>query len=167
MALLARPALLVADEPTTALDATVQAQVIDLVRAIQADTAMGLLLITHDIAMAAELCDRAIVMYAGYVVEDGPMAELLRMPRHPYTSALLKAMPRLDAAQDVQLEAIPGEPPSARTIFDGCPFLDRCAFADDACRAGVPATEFVAANHSVRCVHHPRLSLGAGGVVDA
>ena len=157
MALLAKPALLVADEPTTALDATVQAQVIDLISAVQAETKMGLLLITHDLAMAVEVCDRAIVMYAGYVVEDGPMAELLRAPRHPYTRALLKAMPRLDTPRDSLLEAIEGEPPSARDVFEKCPFIPRCGHADGACAERLPPLESIGAARTVRCIHHNRL----------
>jgi oligopeptide/dipeptide ABC transporter ATP-binding protein len=161
MALLAKPALLVADEPTTALDTTVQAQVIDLIRTVQSETRMGLLLITHDLAMAAEVCDRAIVMYAGYVVEDGPIAELLRAPRHPYTRALLKAMPRLDTPRESLLEAIDGEPPSAREIFGTCPFIPRCPEANGACAEKLPVLETIGAGRTVRCVHHLRLAAGS------
>jgi oligopeptide transport system ATP-binding protein len=154
MALLSRPKLLVADEPTTALDTTVQAQVIDLIRSLQQETQMGLLLITHDLAMAAEVCDRAIVMYGGYVVEDLPMAQLLRAARHPYTRALLKAMPRLDSPRHLHLDAIDGEPPSPRTVFTACPFMPRCDYAGDDCARGVPELETPSADHKVRCVRH-------------
>jgi peptide/nickel transport system ATP-binding protein len=153
MALLGKPALFVADEPTTALDTTVQAQVIDLIRGVQAETGMGLLLITHDLAMAAELCDRAIVMYAGYVVEDLPMRTLLARPAHPYAQALLAAMPRLDTPRTQDLDTIAGELPSAREGFGHCPFAARCRYRDDACMDGVPATSAIAAGHVVRCVH--------------
>jgi oligopeptide/dipeptide ABC transporter ATP-binding protein len=152
MALLARPALLVADEPTTALDMTVQAQVVDLIRTVQTETGMALLLITHDLAMAAELCDRAVVMYAGYVVEDLPMRRLLRGPSHPYARALLGAMPRLDTPRDARLQSIDGELPSARESFVACPFLPRCGLAADQCARGVPPVDRMADAHSVRCV---------------
>lgn len=159
MALLAKPALLVADEPTTALDTTVQAQVIDLIRSIQAETRMGLLLITHDLAMAAEVCDRGVVMYAGYVVEDASISDLLNTPRHPYTRALLKAMPRLDTPRGDPLEVIEGEPPSAREVFTCCPFVTRCPYADEACSEGLPALEVISDEHAVRCFHHERFSI--------
>ena len=154
MALLAKPSLLVADEPTTALDTTVQAQVIDLIRVLQAENGMSLLLITHDLAMAAEVCDRAVVMYAGYVVEDAPMAELLRRPRHPYAAALLGSLPRLDAPASEPLDAIEGEPASALGDFSCCPFMQRCCHADAHCDGMVPALQTIAPAHLSRCVHH-------------
>ena len=161
MALLAKPSLLVADEPTTALDTTVQAQVIDLIRAVQAENGMSLVLITHDLAMAAEVCDRAVIMYAGYVVEDVTMAELLRRPRHPYAEALLGAMPRLDTPGSQKLDTIEGEPASALGDFDRCPFMPRCRHADAACEGSVPALASIAADHVARCVHPERVGLGA------
>lgn len=157
MALLAKPSLLIADEPTTALDVTIQAQVIDLIRSVQAANKMGLILITHDLALAAEVCDRALVMYAGYVVEDVPMSELLRRPRHPYARALLRAIPRLDRPRTLPLQAIDGEPPSPRQHFAGCPFAPRCDEADSACSAGMPPVESVSSTHAVRCIHHARV----------
>ncbi|MBM3346591.1 MAG: ABC transporter ATP-binding protein, partial [Betaproteobacteria bacterium] len=157
MALLAQPALLVADEPTTALDTTVQAQVIDLIRMLQAENAMGLVLITHDLAMAAEVCDRAVVMYAGYVVEDLPMVELLRRPRHPYAAALLDSMPRLDSPADTPLEMIQGEPASALGHFAGCPFRPRCTYGEAACDGEVPPLQAVAPAQFTRCTQHERL----------
>ena len=153
MALLAKPALLIADEPTTALDLTVQAQVIDLIRSVQSETAMGLLLITHDLAMAAELCERAIVMYAGYVVEDVPMSTLLYGPAHPYTKALLAAMPRLSSPRHVRLKTIDGELPSTRGELNYCPFSSRCAFQDDQCMLELPPIQELGLMHSLRCVH--------------
>ena len=167
MALLTKPVLLVADEPTTALDTTVQAQVIDLIRSIQAETNMSLLLITHDLAMAAEVCDRAIIMYGGYVVENTTMADLLRAPRHPYSRALLDAMPRLDSPRDRQLDTIEGEPPSARERFTCCPFVPRCSFRSDLCNEGVPPLEAVGSEAGVRCVRHRELAplLMAGAAI--
>jgi len=157
MALLAKPSLLVADEPSAALDSTVQAQVIDLIRAVQAETGMGLLLITHDLAMAAEVCDRAVIMYGGYVVEDVAMRRLLEGPGHPYAQALLHAMPRLDTPGSEPLQAIEGEPASPLTVFAQCPFVPRCRHAEAPCDAGVPVLEEVAAGHHVRCVRHGQL----------
>jgi oligopeptide/dipeptide ABC transporter ATP-binding protein len=151
MALLARPALLVADEPTTALDTTVQAQVVDLIRKVQAENRMSLILITHDLAMAAEICDRALVMYAGRIVEDVPMAQLLRGPAHPYSEALLGAMPRLDSPGDRPLTTIDGEPASASTLDDGCAFLPRCRHATEVCGTSVPPLRPQAVSHAARC----------------
>ena len=160
MALLAKPSLLIADEPTTALDSTVQAQVIDLIRSVQAENEMGLLLITHDLAMAAELCERAIVMYAGYVVEDVPMSVLLRGSAHPYAQALLAAMPRLGTPRNVPLNTIDGELPSTRETFDACPFSSSCAFRDEQCMVGLPPIRALGLHRMVRCVH-PRLDFPA------
>lgn len=152
MALLAKPALLVADEPTTALDTTVQAQVIDLIRAVQTENRMSLLLITHDIAMAAEVCGRALVMYGGRIVEDVPMQELLHRPAHPYSEALLGAMPRLDSAGDQPLTIIEGEPSSALHETPGCSFLPRCRYAQAGCHNEVPALRRLGAGHMARCI---------------
>ena len=164
MALLGKPALFIADEPTTALDTTVQAQVIDLIRSVQLETGMGLLLITHDLALAAELCDRAIVMYAGYVVEDLPMRALLAHPAHPYAMALLQAMPRLDTPRTRDLDTIKGELPPVRERFGCCPFAARCGYRDDACMTGIPALAAVGPEHDVRCVH-PRGASAADAAI--
>lgn len=151
MALLAEPKLLIADEPTTALDTTIQAQVIDLIQRIQTETSMSLIMITHDVALAAEVCDRALVMYGGYVVEDVPMSELASDDRHPYTKALLSAMPTLDADRDHALTSIKGEPPSATTVFEGCPFAPRCAEVVDGCRTELPSLVEIRPGTLVRC----------------
>ena len=155
MALLAKPALLVADEPTTALDTTVQAQVVDLIRTVQAENRMSLILITHDLAMAAEVCGRALVMYGGRIVEDIPMSDLLRRPAHPYSRALLEAMPRLDSPGDQPLSTIDGEPLSARLADDGCPFMPRCRHAQPACGVAVPPFSRHGDRHAARCVLPP------------
>ena len=152
MALLAEPKVLIADEPTTALDTTIQAQVIDLIQRIQAETSMSLIMITHDVALAAEVCDRAVVMYGGYVVEDVPVASLASGDRHPYTQALLSAMPTLDADRDAVLSSIKGEPPSATTVFAGCPFAARCSEAVDECRDGLPPIREIESGHHTRCL---------------
>lgn len=152
MALLADPKLLIADEPTTALDTTIEAQVIDLIQRIQKETGMSLVMITHDVALAAEFCDRALVMYGGYVVEDVPMSDLGGPSAHPYTKALLSAMPTLDADRATALTSIPGEPPSAMSTFAGCPFVARCSEVTEACHQGLPELRRVALRHQVRCI---------------
>jgi oligopeptide/dipeptide ABC transporter ATP-binding protein len=150
MALVMGPALLIADEPTTALDVTIQAQVLALLRTLRADTGMGLLLITHDLGVVAEMADRVVVMYAGRVVEEGPVAALFAAPAHPYTRGLLAAMPRLDTP-DAPLAAIPGTVPAPGQWPSGCPFRDRCAHATAACAAAEPALHQVTPGHRARC----------------
>jgi len=137
MAMVNGPSLLIADEPTTALDATIQAQILELLR--QRLGSAGLLLVTHNLAVAAGLCHRIVVVYAGRVVEKGETARILRHPRHPYTRALLRAAPRIDPARP-RLESIPGQPPGPRDLVPGCRFASRCARA------------------SARCADRPRLS---------
>jgi peptide/nickel transport system ATP-binding protein len=135
LALINEPQVIVADEPTTALDATIQAQVLDLLRAMSAKTT--LLLITHDLAVAAEVCDTVYVMYAGRLVEFGPTRQLLDRPRHPYTRGLIAAAPRFDARRSM-LRPIPGTPPRAGDTPVGCAFAPRCPFADAKCRQTDP-----------------------------
>jgi peptide/nickel transport system ATP-binding protein len=150
MALANRPALLIADEPTTALDVTIQAQILRLLRGLKDDLGVSIILITHDMGVVAELCDDLIVMYGGRVVERGAVADVFRAPRHPYTTALLHSVPRIDA--DVgRLRAIPGTPPTATRLPPGCAFHPRCALAIDVCRIEVPPTEAVAPGHSAAC----------------
>jgi oligopeptide/dipeptide ABC transporter ATP-binding protein len=128
MALVMRPSLVIADEPTTALDVTIQAQILELLRDLQRRFGMSLLLITHDLGVVAESASRVIVMYAGEVVEEAPVRDLFASPQHPYTEGLLAAMPRLGAGND-RLETIPGSVPPATAWPDGCRFRDRCAYA--------------------------------------
>jgi oligopeptide transport system ATP-binding protein len=151
MALCTNPALLIADEPTTALDVTVQAQILDLVRGLQNDAAMGMILITHDLGVAAEACDRVVVMYAGRAMETAPVASLFSSPRHPYTRALLDALP---AARDPGegLRAIPGLPPDPRNLPPGCPFAPRCPRVTPACTAAPVALQEVAEGHASACL---------------
>jgi peptide/nickel transport system ATP-binding protein len=129
MAMASRPKVVVADEPTTALDVTVQAQVLQLLRRIQTDTGSAVILITHDLGVIAEMADRVIVMYAGRVVEVGPVFDIFANPRHPYTVGLLSSLPRLDADID-RLEPIPGQPPSPGSLPSGCPFRPRCRLGE-------------------------------------
>ena len=138
MALALDPAVLIADEPTTALDVTVQAQILDLLADLRRETGMGLVLITHDLGVAADVADRVEVMYAGRVVETGPAAEVLRAPRHPYTEGLLASVPT-GAGRERRLDPIPGAPPSLSRIPAGCTFHPRCPYAFDRCRVEMPA----------------------------
>jgi len=137
-ALLCRPALLVADEPTTALDVTVQAEILALLEQLQEDLGLALLLISHDLDVVAEVCERVLVMYAGRAVESGPAARLLAAPRHPYTAGLLASRPRLDTPPGVPLQPIPGQPPDAARLPAGCAFRPRCAVAVAACETDIP-----------------------------
>jgi oligopeptide/dipeptide ABC transporter ATP-binding protein len=149
MALACRPALLIADEPTTALDVTVQMAILRLLQRLQRELGMGVLFITHNLAVVAEIADRVGVMYGGRIVESAPVAELFARPRHPYTRGLLESLPRGGPGR---LKAIPGAVVDPRRPPPGCAFAPRCALAVDACRAGAPALTLPAADHAVRCL---------------
>jgi oligopeptide transport system ATP-binding protein len=138
MALACRPRLLIADEPTTALDVTVQAQILELLRGLVREEGMALILITHALSIVAGLCERIAVMYGGRFVETAPTRDLFRDPRHPYTEALLRAVPRLDEERPERLVAIAGMPPRLDRPFDACPFEPRCPLREERCRAAVP-----------------------------
>ncbi|KIT16317.1 oligopeptide/dipeptide ABC transporter ATP-binding protein [Jannaschia aquimarina] len=140
MALLCRPKLLIADEPTTALDVTVQAQIMDLLEDVRTEFGTALLLITHDMALVAESCDRTVVMYGGRVMEQGPTRALFEAPSHPYTAGLLSAVPRLDG-DDSELAVIPGDPPDMSRLPPGCPFAPRCPLVMETCREVRPVLE--------------------------
>ncbi|WP_432563698.1 ABC transporter ATP-binding protein [Kineococcus sp. SYSU DK003] len=144
------PVVLLADEPTTALDVTVQSQILDLFTALQDRLGTALLLVTHDVSVAADIADRVAVMYAGSIVEQGPAREVLDNPRHPYTQALLDAIPH-PTSERGQLKAIPGSPPVAGAHFTGCAFVDRCPLAQDTCRTDPPALLQVAPAHQAAC----------------
>jgi oligopeptide transport system ATP-binding protein len=132
-ALLCRPDLLIADEPTTALDVTVQAQILELLQALRREFGMAIVLITHDLGVVAGLCERVMVMYAGRIVEQGRIEPIFADPQHPYTVGLLGSMPRLDEATAAELRTIPGQPPNLQALPDGCAFRDRCPFAFERC----------------------------------
>ncbi len=152
MALACRPQLLIADEPTTALDVTVQAQILDLIRALRRDYAMAVLFITHDLGVVAEIADRVSVMYAGQIVESGTVRDVLKRPRHPYTRALLESLPRVDR-RGGKLPTIPGIVPDLRDIPSGCRFHPRCAVAKPGhCDATPPVVETLADGATVRCL---------------
>ncbi|NEW07907.1 ABC transporter ATP-binding protein [Paenibacillus sp. SYP-B3998] len=150
MALCCEPELLIADEPTTALDVTIQAQILDLMKKLNQEMGTAIMLITHDLGIVAEMCDRLVVMYAGKVVEEGPVKDIFRSPRHPYTKGLIRSIPRMDIEQD-QLYSIPGNVPSPGSIKQGCRFAPRCEKAMETCQAHMPDLKFVDYNHKSRC----------------
>jgi oligopeptide/dipeptide ABC transporter ATP-binding protein len=139
MALALEPDLLIADEPTTALDVTVQAQILDLIERMQDELSMAVILITHDLGVVAEHCDRIAVMYAGRIVETGADRDIFYRPHHPYTWGLLQSIPRLDQRRDEPLRPIEGQPPSLIHVPPGCAFHPRCSYVMDVCRTVVPA----------------------------
>ena len=152
MALACRPSLLIADEPTTAVDVTLQAQVLEMIKRLQGELQMGLIIITHDLAVIAELCDRVMVMYLGRDVESGPVEEVFRQPKHPYTVALLNSVPVLGEGHDQRIEAIGGSVPSPLAAPPGCPFHPRCTHAMAGLCDGVyPPARQVGPEHAVSC----------------
>ena len=152
MALACEPQLIIADEPTTALDVTVQAQILDLLKDLADRTGSALVLITHDLGVVARYADRVVVMYAGRVVESAPAAELYARPRHPYTQGLMASVPRLDGDTSVRLVPIEGQPPDLARIPAGCAFAPRCRQASDACRSTPPPLREIHEGHSVACL---------------
>ena len=154
MALSCSPKLLIADEPTTALDVTIQAQILELLADMKARFGMAIMLITHAMGVVAETCQRVVVMYAGKVIEEAPVDELFANPRHPYTQGLIRSIPRIDTAatQKARLEAIPGVVPSLLRPPPGCRFAPRCRFAMAKCREAVPPLREVGGGHKVACV---------------
>lgn len=159
VALAGRPQLLIADEPTTALDATVQQQLVALLRELRRELGLALLLITHDLGLVGELCERTLVLYAGRVMEQGPSERLLSRPTHPYTRGLLRARPRLDADPSLPLVAIPGAPPRRATAMPGCRFAPRCAVALPLCTEAEPALQTLGAL-SRRCHRDGEAAVG-------
>jgi oligopeptide transport system ATP-binding protein len=151
MGLLCEPQLLIADEPTTALDVTVQAQIIHLIAELREKSSMSIIIITHDLAVVADIADRIIVMYAGQMVECGTARDVFYRPQHPYTQGLLKSVPRLDRVSDLGLQAIPGNPPNPVSVPEGCRFRDRCKYAADRCRKD-PPLRTTKSGRASRCV---------------
>ncbi len=152
LALACNPQVLLADEPTTALDATVQIQVLLLLRELQRDLGLGVIFVTHDIGAAVEVADRIAVMYAGRIVEEGTAEQLIHSPRHPYTMALLQSRSHGAMERGQPLQTIPGAPPDLTAIAPGCAFVPRCRFATDACLRDVPAALEVEPGHLARCI---------------
>ena len=152
LALACKPQLLLADEPTTALDATVQIQILLLLRELQREMGLAVVFVTHDIGAALEVADRIAVMYAGRIVEEGPVRTLIRTPRHPYTRALLQGRAHGALAPGMRLQTIGGAPPDLSALPPGCAFAERCVLATDACRAAQPPAVELAPAHRVRCI---------------
>jgi len=152
MALSCAPDILIADEPTTALDVTIQAQIVDLTKRLQDELGMAVIWITHDLGVIAELADRMVVMYAGYIVEEADVFQLYDNPLHPYTLSLLKSLPRVDSSRaGERLATIPGFPPDGITVMPGCPLAPRCRFAVEHCMQENPKLEQIDADHKVAC----------------
>jgi len=159
MALACNPSLLIADEPTTALDVTIQAQIVELVRRLRDQLGMAIIWITHDLGVVAGLAERVLVMYAGHIVEEAGVDELYEAPRHPYTLALLGALPRVDRQRGHLLKSIPGSPPNLLVQSRGCPFAPRCEFVIDGCHEENPELLPIAPGHKLACwvdVHEVR-----------
>ncbi|UXI00921.1 ABC transporter ATP-binding protein [Photobacterium sp. TY1-4] len=152
MALACKPDILIADEPTTALDVTVQAQILELMRTIQAENNMAIIFITHDLGVVAEMCDDVVVMYAGRVVERADVFTLFESPQHPYTQGLLRAIPRLEGQPKTKLETIPGSVPSLQEMPSGCRFRNRCHDQSERCGETVPQPHTVSPGHDVSCL---------------
>ncbi|NDH51704.1 MAG: ABC transporter ATP-binding protein [Betaproteobacteria bacterium] len=155
IALACKPELLIADEPTTALDVTIQAQILDLIAELKDSMGMAVMLITHAMGVVAEVAQRVVVMYAGKVVEEATVRELFAHPRHPYTRGLIRSIPRIDlaATHKRRLEAIPGGVPSMLNPAEGCRFAPRCRYAMPACELSTPSMVEVAPGHRVACIH--------------
>jgi oligopeptide/dipeptide ABC transporter ATP-binding protein len=151
MALSCAPSLLIADEPTTALDVTIQAQIVELVARLREALHMAIIWITHDLGVVAGMADRVIVMYSGFIVEEASVEDLYDSPSHPYTLALLAALPRVDRRRDQRLKSIPGSPPNLLVEPHGCPFAPRCEFVIEKCRAENPALIQLGKNHATAC----------------
>jgi peptide/nickel transport system ATP-binding protein len=164
IALACNPKLLIADEPTTALDVTIQAQILNLMADLKKRVGASIILITHDLGVVAEIAERVLVMYAGRKVEEARVGELFRNPRHPYTQGLLGALPRLGSSLNgdtTKLAEIPGVVPSLKQRIPGCVFASRCAFAQDICRTIAPAIELKAPGHLVACHFAPKAAVAA------
>jgi peptide/nickel transport system ATP-binding protein len=152
LALACRPKILLADEPTTALDATVQVQILLLLRELQRELGLSMIFVTHDIGVGVEVADRIAVMYAGRIVEMGPVRDVIRSPRHPYTIGLLSTRGHGGRLSGKRLPTIPGSPPDLTNLPPGCAFAPRCSLAADACREAVPVPVTVSPGHAARCV---------------
>jgi oligopeptide/dipeptide ABC transporter ATP-binding protein len=152
MALCCNPSLLIADEPTTALDVTIQAQILDLMLQLQQELGMAIVLITHDLGVIAQVCDEVAVMYAGQVAEKGPAAAIFDAPAHPYTRGLLASIPRMNALSKSRLPTIEGAVPGLNAMPVGCRYQNRCPYAQPRCAEAKPPLEAVAADHAVACI---------------
>jgi len=166
MALVCQPALLIADEPTTALDVTIQAQILELIKELQSEMGMAVMLITHDLGVIAETSSSVVVMYAGKVAESGSVYDIFDRPTHPYTRGLLESIPRLDTPQKARLQIIPGMVPGLLDLPRGCRFENRCRFRQDHCTTAHPPTEMVGEGHGAACYEWRTVvqsEVGSGG----
>ena len=153
MALSCEPSLLIADEPTTALDVTIQAQILELLKKIHDERNMSIVIISHDMGVMANMCDRIAVMYGGIIVEEGAVDEIFYTPKHPYTKALLKSIPHPEHAKGEKLIGIDGAPPSLYHLTKGCPFAERCEIATDKCKGEMPEFEYYSDTHKAKCFY--------------
>jgi len=160
MALVNRPQVLIADEPTTALDVTTQSQILELLGELQREMGLALVLVSHDLGVVAGIADRVLVMYAGRIVEEGPAAEVFAAAGHPYTRGLLASVPRVDDARPV-LAAIPGSPPDPTALPSGCPFHTRCVLAEEQCGERRPPLHLLTGGHRAACLFADEVSIGA------
>ncbi len=151
MALANKPKLLIADEPTTALDVTIQDQILRQLKELEKEYGTSIIFITHDLGVVAELCDRVVVMYGGLVMEEAMIDDLFEMPGHPYTMGLLASMPDIEQDKSVRLQPIPGSPPDMTNPPKGCPFAPRCPYARSICAAELPDFVEVGERHRTRC----------------
>jgi peptide/nickel transport system ATP-binding protein/oligopeptide transport system ATP-binding protein len=158
VALSQEPDVLLFDEPTTALDGTIQDQILRLLERIRMETGVALIYVTHDLAVVAQMCERLAVMYAGQIVEAGPVIEVYERPRHPYTRGLLDSVPDFELGRARAPRAIPGAPPDLAVTLPGCPFQPRCPYADDACLSGSFPLQPVEPGRASACIHVARLS---------
>lgn len=159
MTLACQPSLLIADEPTTALDVTIQAQILDLMLELNNEHEMGVIFITHDLGVVAEICNRVVVMYLGQIVEEADTQTLFANPCHPYTKGLLKSIPQMDGDRSQKLHVIEGMVPTLHNIPAGCRFAPRCPYADDLCREHPPEMKEHTEQHKVRCWHVDKIAL--------
>jgi peptide/nickel transport system ATP-binding protein len=159
MALACKPDILIADEPTTALDVTMQAQILSLMRDLQNEIGMSIIFITHDLGVVAQMCDEVAVMYAGRIVEEAGLHDLFKRPRHPYTRGLLNSIPRLEHAPKSELAVIKGVVPALNNMPSGCRFRDRCNYAIEACAQTVPPLEQTDVAHKAACIRWRELNL--------
>ena len=162
MALACEPKLIIADEPTTALDVTIQAQILELMKNLTRELGVAMIVITHNLGVVARYADRVNVMYAGRIVESGTAEEIYHNPKHPYTLALLRSVPRMDQPRGAKLEPVDGQPPDLTKLDEGCAFRPRCRFATEACSKAQPALEEVAPGHISACFEKANVGLTAG-----
>ncbi len=165
MALACDPKLIIADEPTTALDVTIQAQILELMKNLTREMGVAMIIITHNLGVVARYADRVNVMYAGRIIESGVASDIYHRPRHPYTLALLKSVPRMDRQREAKLDPVDGQPPDLTKLDEGCSFRPRCRFAKDHCATSFPALEDIGGGHTSACFEKDNLDKEVKDVV--